>query len=138
MTDVAVVFDTNVLVSAALFAASKPSLAVRWAATNDLILASVATLSELAATMEHRKFDRYASVSSRREFVAYFYATAELVSIRRSVRASRDHKDDKFLEVAVNGKADVLVTGDADLLVLGSYEGISIVAPADYLTKVGG
>jgi len=31
---------------------------------------------------------------------------------------SRDPKDDKFLEVAVNGRADVLVTGDGNLLEL--------------------
>ena len=41
----AVVFDTNVLVSAAFFATSKPSLALRWAAANDRILASAATLN---------------------------------------------------------------------------------------------
>jgi putative PIN family toxin of toxin-antitoxin system len=135
---VAVVFDTNVLVSAALFAASKPSLAVRWAAANDSVLASAATLSELAATMEHPKFDRYASRTSRREFVAYFLATAHLVDIERQVRACRDQNDDKFLDVVVNGKADMLVTGDAELLILNSFEGIPIVTPADYLAKVGG
>lgn len=133
----AVVFDTNVLVSAALFAASKPSTAVRWAAANDLILTSTAALSELAATMEHSKFDRYVSLASRREFVTQFYASAQVVIVQRAVQASRDHKDDKFLEVAVNGRADVVVTGDADLLVLGSFEGIPIVTPADYLVRNG-
>ena len=29
--------------------------------------------------------------------------------------ACRDPKDDKFLELAVNGRADVIVSGDADL-----------------------
>jgi len=87
---VAVVFDTNVLVSAALFATSKPSLAVRWAAANDQILASVATLSELAWTIERSKFDQYTSRISRREFVAFVHATVQFVSIRRSIRACRD------------------------------------------------
>jgi predicted nucleic acid-binding protein len=50
--------------------------------------------------MENPKFDRYVSLVSRREFAAYFYATARIVTIRRSVQASRDPKDDKFLEVA--------------------------------------
>jgi uncharacterized protein len=135
---VGVVFDTNILVSAALLATSKPSLAVRWAAANDLILASVATLSELVSTMERSKFDRYASRASRREFVAFVHANVQFVSIRRSVQACRDPNDDKFLDVAVNGGADVLITGEADLLALNPYEGIPILTAADYLAKIGG
>ena len=133
----AVVFDTNVLVSAAFFATSKPSLAVRWAAENDLILASAATLAELASTMERTKFDRYASLSKRREFVAFVSATAHFVIVRRSVQACRDPNDDKFLDVAVNGGANIVVTGDADLLVLGSFEKTPIVTPAEYLASFG-
>jgi putative PIN family toxin of toxin-antitoxin system len=135
---VGVVFDTNVLVSAALLATSKPSLAVRWAAANDLILASAATLSELVSTMERSKFDRYASRASRREFVAFVHANVQFVRIRRSVQACRDPNDDKFLDVAVNGGADVLITGDADLLALNPYEGIPIITAVDYLAKVRG
>jgi predicted nucleic acid-binding protein len=51
------------------------------------------------------------------------------------VRASRDPKDDKFLEAAVNGRASVLVTGDRDLLDLNPFRGVAIVTPADYLTR---
>lgn len=132
----AVVFDTNVLISAAFRAVSLPSLAVRHAAANDVILASAATLSELASTMERPKFDRYASLASRRTFVAFIHATVRIVPVRRSVRACRDPADDKFLDVAVNGEAWAIVTGDADLLALDPFEQISIVSPADYLARV--
>jgi putative PIN family toxin of toxin-antitoxin system len=135
---VAVVFDTNVLISAALFADSKPSQAVRLAARRDVLLASAATLSELATRMERPKFDRYVSVVARREFVAFIHANVRLVSIRRSVIASRDPDDDKFLDVAINGSAEFIVTGDGDLLSLHPFEGISIVSAADYLRHVGG
>ena len=50
-----------------------------------------------------------------------------------SIRACRDPKDDKFLEVAVHGSADVIVTGDSDLLDLHPFRGIAILTPADYL-----
>jgi putative PIN family toxin of toxin-antitoxin system len=50
--------------------------------------------------------------------------------------ACRDAKDNKFLEVATAGKADVIVSGDADLLVLNPFEGISIVGPADFLAML--
>jgi putative PIN family toxin of toxin-antitoxin system len=134
---VAVVFDTNVLISAALAAQSKPSLAVRWAVENDVILASVATLSELSTRLERVKFDRYVSRASRREFVTFINATVRIVSIRRPIQACRDPNDDKFLEVAVNAAADFIVTGDRDLLVLHPFEGIAIITPADFLSNAG-
>ena len=51
------------------------------------------------------------------------------------VRECRDPKDDKFLELALNGRADLIITGDADLLVLNPWRGIEIVTPREYLTR---
>ena len=59
----------------------------------------------------------------------------EIVEVVEQIRASRDPKDDKFLEAAVNGRADVLVTGDRDLLDLHPYRGVAILPPADYLAR---
>ena len=45
----------------------------------------------------------------------------------------RDPKDDIFIACAVEGKSDVIVSGDTDLLDMGTYEGISIVSPRQFL-----
>jgi predicted nucleic acid-binding protein len=47
----------------------------------------------------------------------------------------RDAKDDKFLEVAINGNASVIVTSDDDLLVLHPFQTISIVTPRDFIDR---
>jgi putative PIN family toxin of toxin-antitoxin system len=49
------------------------------------------------------------------------------------ITACRDPRDDKFLEVAVAGEADVIVSGDQDLLILHPFAGIPILPPADFL-----
>ena len=59
----------------------------------------------------------------------------EIVEVVRAVRACRDPDDDRFLEVAVNGDADVIVSGDRDLLVLHPFQKIAILTPADYLAR---
>jgi uncharacterized protein len=59
-------------------------------------------------------------------------AAAEPVTITDRIVARRDATDDKFLELAVNGKADVIVSGDADLLVLNPFRDIPIVMPATF------
>ena len=45
----------------------------------------------------------------------------------------RDPTDDKFLELAANGHADLILTGDKDLLVLNPFRGIQIVGPATFV-----
>jgi uncharacterized protein len=54
-----------------------------------------------------------------------------MVPIVQTVRACRDPGDDKFLEVAVNGQADLMITGDRDLLDLDPFMGIAILADLD-------
>ena len=49
------------------------------------------------------------------------------------IRACRDPRDDKFLQVAVDGRANLILTGDLDLLALHPFAGVAIVSPAAYL-----
>lgn len=60
----------------------------------------------------------------------------EAVTNIEPIRACRDPNDDKFLEVAVSGKADVIVSGDEDLLVMNPFAGIPILPPATFLSKL--
>lgn len=62
----------------------------------------------------------------------------EPVNPDRRIAACRDPKDDKFLEVAVAGRADAIVTADEDLLDLNPFEGIPIVGPAAFLDMLAG
>jgi putative PIN family toxin of toxin-antitoxin system len=47
------------------------------------------------------------------------------------VEADRD--DDKFIECALHARAGFVISGDKHLLDVGSYEGIRIVTPAEFL-----
>jgi len=60
-------------------------------------------------------------------------AAAELVTIAERIAACRKPTDGKFLELAVNGRADLIVSGDADLLALNPFRDIPIVAPAAFV-----
>jgi putative PIN family toxin of toxin-antitoxin system len=68
--------------------------------------------------------------------VALILLRGEAVQPREQIRSCRDPKDDKFLEVAVVGKADAIVTGDEDLLVLHPFAGIPILSPAVFLNML--
>jgi putative PIN family toxin of toxin-antitoxin system len=128
------VLDTNVVLSGLLFPGSTPSRSLLKAQA-DTVLASDATLLELVEVLGRARFDRYIERSVRQRLVAEFANICEKVQIDFPIRVCRDPKDDKFLEVAVHGRADVIVTGDADLLALNPYRGIAILTPAEYLGR---
>jgi putative PIN family toxin of toxin-antitoxin system len=135
MTRERVVIDTNVLISGLFSTTSAPALAVEKAVTKAQLVATTETLREVIEKLLLPKFDRYAGRERREALLQRVASLVEIVEVLQHIRASRDPKDDKFLDAAVNGRADVIVTGDKDLLNLNPFRGIAIVTPADYLAR---
>jgi putative PIN family toxin of toxin-antitoxin system len=127
------VVDTNVLVSRLLLPGSVPARAVDLALSEGILLFSEATLTELTRVMARSKFDPYISREDRKSFIRLLGGISRIVPIVRSVKACRDPKDDKFLDVALAGPAQAVITGDRDLLALSPFHGIEIMAPAAFL-----
>jgi putative PIN family toxin of toxin-antitoxin system len=130
-----IIIDTNVLVSRLLAAQSVPALAVRKARRNGILLVSEATMNELAEVLARPRFDRYVALADRKQFLRELSRRCEFVPIVNSVRECRDPKDDKFLEVALNGRADAIITGDADLLGMNPWRGVAIISRSEYLKE---
>ena len=130
------VFDTNVLVSALLFADSKPAQAFFMALRRGVILTSIAALHELNDVLHRKKFDKYLTIEERNVFLEQYTQTAASIEIAETLQVCRDPKDDKFLEIAVNGSATYVITGDPDLLTLHPFRGIPIVSPDTFLALV--
>jgi putative PIN family toxin of toxin-antitoxin system len=135
MTRERVVVDTNVLISGQLSTISTPALALRKVVTNAQLVATSETMRELIEKLLSPRFDRYVSRGRRDALLQRIAYLVEIVEVLQPIRASRDPKDDKFLEAAVNGRAGVIVTGDRDLLDLNPFRGIAILTPADYLGR---
>lgn len=129
-----VVFDNNVLVSAALLG-GVPRKAFDKLLDNGTVLVSVSVLLELADVLNREKFDKYVTHDERMRFMVGFLKIAEMIEINETIVACRDPKDDKLLELAVSGEADFLVTGDKDLLVLNPFRGVEIITPREFLDK---
>lgn len=130
------VFDTSAVVSALLFENSVPGKAFYAALDAGEIILSNASAAELREVLARKKFDRYLTQVERDQFLELLLREAEVVEIGEAVRACRDPKDDKFLELAVNGRAGCVVTGDADLLALHPFRGIPILTPAQFLASL--
>jgi putative PIN family toxin of toxin-antitoxin system len=127
-----VVLDTNVLVSAALKQQSMPGMAALVVERRSGLLKSLATEHQLFEVVARPYFDGLIDPAAR-AWLKKLMAAAELVTIRKRIAACRDPTDDKFLELAVNGRADLIVSGDGDLLALNPFREIPIVTPAAFV-----
>jgi putative PIN family toxin of toxin-antitoxin system len=130
-----VVLDTNVLVSAALKQQSISGMAALVVERRGDLLKSLATEKQLFEVVARPYFDALIDPDTR-AWLKRLMAIAELVPIIERIAACRDPTDDKFLELAVNGRADFIVTGDADLLTLNPFRSIPIVPPAAFVQRL--
>ena len=130
---VRVVIDTNILVSAMLSSRSVSGQTVRWAAQTYILLASEATMAEAEDVLQRPKFDALVSRAARAEFLVRYREAVKFIPIVSRIKICRDARDDKFLDLAIDGNAGMIVTGDDDLLVLNPFRGVRIVTPRQFL-----
>jgi putative PIN family toxin of toxin-antitoxin system len=56
-----------------------------------------------------------------------------IVSSTKKVWILRDEPDNRILECALSGNADIIVTGDKDMLKLKVYKKVRIISLKEYL-----
>ena len=121
-----VVADTNIYISALMFG-GLPGTFLDFAFSRAFTLvASRAILDEL----DEKLRGKFAVSSNDARLIrARLEATADLAKPDFVLQVIADDPDDnRILECAVSGNADLVVNGDRHLLRLGSYEGISILS----------
>jgi uncharacterized protein len=134
--EVRYVFDTNVIISALLFENGKPAQALRYALANGEVLLSLDLLEELNEVLGRERFNRYLTSEEREEFLEALIERAVLVEITENVQECRDPKDDKVLELALNGKAQYIISGDRDLLVLHPFRDVLVITADEFLKMI--
>ena len=125
------VVDTNVFVSAALKEKSWLGRVIEWVDKYGGLIKSHGTEDEVFEVTQKPRI----AEDSGPLFVPKLrciFAKAELTPITKRIQACRDPKDDKFLELAVNGHAEFIVSNDKDLLVLRMFRDIPIISPTEF------
>ncbi len=115
---------------------SAPRQAFDAAALSGTLLVSEATVAELDEVLRRPKFNKYVPAELRLEFLAALLQKAQQVEVTEQIAVCRDAKDNKFLELAVSGRATHIVSGDKDLLALHPFRGIAILGPQDFLAAL--
>ena len=131
-----VVLDTNVYISALLFGGFPGSvldLAILGAFTLILSPALLDELDEKLRAKFEMTMEDTAFLRARLETLGEIVEPGEVLKV-----IVDDPDDNRVLECAVKGKADLIVSGDRHLLKLGMYRGIKIVTVRQFMESVEG
>lgn len=134
-----VVVDANVVVSGLLIDDGWPAEVLRrWKAGLFELITSEPLMAELNDVLSRpRIVRRFLHPELGLEFLRLLQETAIVVEPGRSLAVvPTDPDDNRVVEAAVEGRADLIVSGDDDLLSLSEFEGIAIVTPARFVSMV--
>ena len=127
------VFDTNIFISAFIFPGAEAEKAIfRIINNEDRLIISKPIILEVLAVLSN-KFSRDREAISR--VAVHLAELGEVVEPDRQIHILRDEPDNRILECALAGKADIIVTGDREMLKLKEYEGIRIIRLREYIGK---
>jgi len=130
---VKVVFDTNILVSALIFPRGRGEAALLHIIEDkDQLILSKPVLEELLGVLAQK----FAREEEELAHAAVFLSElCQLVKPRRRLKVLADDPDNRILECAIAGHADIIVTGDKALLSLKEYRNVRIMTLRDYLDR---
>lgn len=127
MTPLRIVFDTNVYISAALFG-RRAEIVMKLASVGQVQLI---TSEAIMAELQRKLLEKFAwSDDQTQLFADMIRELAEVVAPDITLDVVPDDEDDnRIVEFAVAGQADLIVTFDKDLLRLKTFEMIGIITP---------
>jgi len=128
-----VVCDTNVLISGYLWKGSaRRALDLVRTGQQWTLLSSADTINEFIRVLAYQKFDL--TPAEIEPFVADLRQRSVFVHVRSKLHIiQEDPTDNIFLNLAVDGKAELLVSGDRHLLDLKAFRGLPIVSVRSFL-----
>ena len=128
-----VVLDTSSMISAIGWKESKPRQILDKCLSREAILCiSPSCLGELKEVLSREKFD-FIDKDEKEELLSLLSSVAEIFVPTAHIDVCRDKKDNKFIELAVESKADYIVASDEDLLSLKKVGNVKILSPSESL-----
>ena len=133
-----VVLDANIYVSSLINTQGNPKqIVAQWEQGRFDVLVSASIIDEIGRVLRyprivkrHRQDER--SIQRFLELLSSQAVMVEPTVILDVIK--EDQSDNRYLECAIEGKAQFIISGDKHLLEMGEYRGIVILPPAAFMT----
>jgi len=129
---VRIVLDNNVIVSGIFWKGVPSEILECWINKKFQLLTTEPIIEEYEKTLTRiSKGKNERLVTS---WIMFIIENGIVVNVRKKFQLSSDPDDDKFIDCAVSGNADLIVSGDSHLLDLKSVLDINIVKPKVFIS----
>ena len=128
------VLDTNTIVSGIGWGGTPGAVLDAALAGHFEIVTSPALLDELRRVLDYPKLQ--AVIGDADELIKLLALAAIVVTPTEAVEIVRDPDDNRLIEAAQAGQADVIVSGDQDLITLVHVGQINILTPREFLESL--
>ena len=131
-----IVIDTNIFISSVLFKGRADKLVELWKKSEFVFLISKDVLEEYIQVLSYPKF------SLTKEEIKYIIEETllpfvKIVKVSSCIEIIKDDiSDNKFISLAIDGKADFIVSGDKHLLGLNKVDDIKIIPLKKFLSFI--
>jgi putative PIN family toxin of toxin-antitoxin system len=133
-----VVLDANIYVSSLINTQGNPKRIMgRWEQNRFDVLVSASIVDEIGSVLRcPRIIKRHGQDEETiQRFLELLPVQAMVVEPTAVLNViQEDPSDNRYLECAIEGKAQYIISGDRHLLELGEYKGIVILPPAAFVT----
>jgi putative PIN family toxin of toxin-antitoxin system len=130
------VFDSNIFVSALAIPGGQAERAIDLVIDGRVnLFVSSEIIHEVLGVLA-QKFSKDPEELART--AVFFSDLADVVARRRKLKVLKDDPDNRVLECALTGHADVIVTGDRAMLDLGKFRGTRILSLRRFLDECAG
>ena len=127
-----VVLDTNVFLSGIHWAGASSKVLSAWFLNKFTLVSSMEINRELFT--QFRDFKIMMETEEIHYWESLVPEKSELVAPNRKIDIVKDDPDDnKFIEAALEGKADYIVTQDKHLLKIKEFRKIKIITPEEFI-----
>ncbi len=131
-----VVFDTNIIGSAALYEKSLPALLLSLGLEDKVrFFVSPALLNEYEAVLKRPRF----KLDHREiiELIGEINRKASIVTPAKRLNILKtDEPDKRILECAIKARADFIITGNKRHFPFEEFKGIKIVTPREFINSI--
>ena len=132
-----IVLDANIFISAFFWGGNPKKIFDRIISGFDDLYISIEILDEIEDVLKRPKFH------ADPDMINYYISSIEEIGNKvtpweKIKSASRDEKDNKYIECGAAANADYIISGDIHLLELKHLNGMEIISAKDYLDKVQG
>ena len=130
-----VVLDANIYMSALINSKGIPSKIVQEGLSKRFEnLISVDTFKEISRVVNYPKIRQPYNIDERKvqKFLLQIKQQSVFITPQKTVPIIKDESDNRYLECAEAGKAEVIVSGDKHFLNLKHYKKIRIENPASF------